>query len=279
MTIAFVLGGGGSLGAFSVGVARWLLVDKAIQPDIVTGTSTGAIASVLVATGEIGLLSDLYTNVTTQDVLHQSFLGDLDVVIHGYSNSVDPLKNLIDTYLTEDRRQKIINKGVKLQIAATNLQKGIVEYADETSNLDRLRKFVLASSCQPALMPTISIGGYEYLDGGIMQMLPIQRALDLGATKIYASATSAAAANRPPITRHFPNAPGTDVFNYTLRRAVLLMTDQMTDDTIALQLERGVDLTAFRPASTQIGDPLQFDPSLMAAMVDHGYLRAQQILP
>ena len=70
MTIAFVLGGGGSLGAFSVGVARWLLVDKAIQPDIVTGTSTGAIASVLVATGEIGLLSDLYTNVTTQDVLH-----------------------------------------------------------------------------------------------------------------------------------------------------------------------------------------------------------------
>lgn len=279
MTTAIVLGGGGSLGAFSVGVARWLLVDKGITPNIVTGTSTGAIAAVLVASGEIALLSDLYSNVSTRDVLHASFIGDLNVILHGYTNSVDPLKDLIDTYLTEQRRQRIVTRGVKLQIAATNLQTGKVEYADETAPLDRLKKFVLASSCQPALMPTIQIGSNDYLDGGIRQMLPVQRALDLGATKIYASATSAADADRAPITRRFPNAPGTDVFNYTLRRAVLLLTDQITDDTIALAIERGVDITAFRPAATLAGDPLQFDPATMAAMVDEGYLRAKAILP
>jgi len=279
MSIAIVLGGGGSLGAFSVGVARWLTIDKAIKPDIVTGTSTGALAAVLVASGEVALLSDLYTNVSTRDVLHQSFLGDIDVIIHGYTNSVAPLKDLIDTYFTEARRQKIVNRGVKLQIAATNLQKGVVEYADETEDLERLKKFVLASSCQPALMPTIDIDGNDYLDGGIMQMLPVQRAIDLGATKIYASATSAAPADRPAITRRFPNSPGTFVFNYTLRRAVILMTDQMTDDTVALQLERGVDITTFRPASTQGPDPLEFNPAEMAAMVDAGYLRAKAILP
>ncbi len=279
MTTAIVLGGGGSLGAFSVGVARWLLVDKGITPNIVTGTSTGAIAAVLVASGEIALLSDLYSNVSTRDVLHASFIGDLNVILHGYTNSVDPLKDLIDTYLTEQRRQRIVTRGVKLQIAATNLQTGKVEYADETAPLDRLKKFVLASSCQPALMPTIQIGSNDYLDGGIRQMLPVQRALDLGATKIYASATSAADADRAPISRRFPNAPGTDVFNYTLRRAVLLLTDQITDDTIALAIERGVDITAFRPAATLAGDPLQFDPATMAAMVDEGYLRAKAILP
>ncbi|MCA9611005.1 MAG: patatin-like phospholipase family protein [Myxococcales bacterium] len=279
MTTAIVLGGGGSLGAFSVGVARWLLVDKGIHPDIVTGTSTGAIAAVLVASGEVGLLSDLYSNVTTRDVLHASFIGDLNVILHGYTSSVDPLKNLIDTYLTEQRRQRIVNRGVKLQIAATNMQTGRVEYADETEPLDRLRKFVLASSCQPALMPTIQIDGHDYLDGGVRQMLPLQRALDLGATKIYASATSAAEADRAPITRRFLNSPGTDVFNYTLRRAVLLLTDQITDDTIALAVERGVDITAFRPAATLAGDPLEFDPATMAAMIDEGYLRAKQILP
>ncbi len=279
MTIGIVLGGGGSLGAFSVGVARWLLVDKGIRPDIVTGTSTGAIAAVLVASGEIALLSDLYTNVTTRDVLHKSFLGDLDVVIHGYSNSVDPLENLIHTYLTEARRQRIINRGVKLQIAATNLQRGVVEYGEETDDLDRLRKFVLASSCQPALMPTIEIDGHDYLDGGIMQMLPVQRAIDLGADEIYASATSAAPADRPALTRRFTNAPGTFVFNYTLRRAVQVMTDQMTDDTIALQRERGVNITAFRPATSQTPDPLEFEPAEMAAMMDAGYLRAKHLLP
>jgi len=279
MSVAIVLGGGGSLGAFSVGVARWLLVDKAIQPNIVTGTSTGAIAAVLVASGEIALLSDLYTNVTTRDVLHQSFLGDLDVVIHGYSNSVAPLKNLIDTYLTPQRRQRIIDRGVKLEIAATNLQTGVVEYGHATDDIERLRKFVLASSCQPALMPTIEIDGHDYLDGGIMQMLPVQRAVDLGATKIYASATGAAPSNRPPITRRFENEPGTYVFNFTLRRAVQLMTEQMTDDTLALHIERGIDITAFRPASSLTPDPLAFDPAEMAAMMDEGYLRAKQILP
>ncbi|RLB51903.1 MAG: hypothetical protein DRJ42_15970 [Deltaproteobacteria bacterium] len=279
MTTAIVLGGGGSLGAFSVGVARWLLVDKGIRPDIVTGTSTGALAAVLVASGEVSLLSDLYTNVSTRDVLHQSFLGDLDVVLHGYTNSVEPLQNLIDEYLTEERRQRILDRGVKLQIAALNLQKGVVEYAGAGSNLERLKKFVLASSCQPALMPTIEIDGYDYVDGGVMQMVPVQRAVDIGATKIYAVATSAAPADRPPISRRFPNSPGTDVFNYTLRRAILLMTDQLTDDMIALQLERGVDITAIRPARTQTPDPLEFAPSEMAAMMDAGYLRARQLLP
>ncbi len=279
MTTAIVLGGGGSLGAFSVGVARWLLVDKGIRPDIVTGTSTGALAAVLVASGEISLLSDLYTNVSTRNVLHQSFLGDLDVVLHGYTNSVEPLQNLIDEYLTEERRQRIVDRGVKLQIAALNLQKGVVEYAGAGSDLERLKKFVLASSCQPALMPTIEIDGYDYVDGGVMQMVPVQRAVDIGATKIYAVATSAAPGDRPPISRRFPNSPGTDVFNYTLRRAILLMTDQLTDDMIALQLERGVDITAIRPARTQTPDPLEFAPSEMAAMMDAGYLRAQQLLP
>lgn len=279
MTTAIVLGGGGSLGAFSVGVARWLLVDKGIHPDIVTGTSTGALAAVLVASGEVSLLTDLYTNVSTRDVLHQSFLGDLSVMLHGYSNSVDPLKELIDTYLTEGRRQRILDRGVKLQIAAMNLQRGVVEYAGAGSDLERLKKFVLASSCQPALMPTIEIDGNDYVDGGVMQMLPLQHAVDLGATKVYAVATSAAAPDRPPITRRFPNAPGTDVFNYTLRRAILLMTDQLTDDALALQAERGIDVTAFRPATTQAPDPLEFDPSEMAAMMDAGYLRAKAILP
>ncbi|MBX3271539.1 MAG: patatin-like phospholipase family protein [Sandaracinaceae bacterium] len=279
MTIAIVLGGGGSLGAFSVGVARWLLVDKGIRPDIVTGTSTGALAAVLVASGEISLLSDLYANVATRDVLHRSFLGDLGVVVHGYANSVDPLRDLIASYLTEARRQRIVDRGVKLQIAATNLQRGRVEYGTEADDLARLRKFVLASCCQPALMPTVEIDGADYLDGGVMQMLPLQRALDLGATKIYACATSAARADRGPITRRFPNSPGTDVFNYTLRRAVLLMTDQGTDDTLALARARGVDVTAFRPATTLAADPLAFDPARMAAMVDEGYLRAKAILP
>lgn len=279
MTNGFVLGGGGSLGAFSVGVLRWLVVDKGIRPDVVTGTSTGALAAVLAATGEAGLLSDLYTNVQTRDVLHRSLVGDAGLILHGYVNSVEPLRELIDTYFTPRRLQKIRDRGVQLRIASTNMQTGAVEYGTQADSLERLKTFVLASACQPALMPTIQIGSHDYLDGGIMQMLPVQAALDAGATKIYACAAFAAPGARPPITRRFPNEPGTDVLNYTLRRAILLMATQQVDDTLALMQERGVDLTAFRPASSLAPDPLEFDPAQMAAMVDQGYLRAKSILP
>lgn len=279
MSNGLVLGGGGSLGAFGVGVCRWLLVDKGLSFDVVTGTSTGALSAVLAASGEVGLLGDIYSNVQTRDVLHQSLLGDAGVVAHGYVNSVDPLEDLIDTYLTPQRLQRIVNRGVKLRIAATNLQTGIVEYGTEADDLGRLKKMILASACQPVLMPTIEIDGHDYLDGGVMQMLPIQAALDAGATKVYAAATSAAPADRPPIARRFPNGPGTDVLNYTLRRAVLLLATQQTDDTIALMQARGVDLTVFRPASTLAASPLEFDPADMAAMVDEGYLRAKALLP
>ena len=279
MTIGFVLGGGGSLGAFSVGAVRYLMVDKAIHVDVVTGTSTGALAAVLVASGEPGLLSDLYSNVTTADVLHRSFLGDAGVILHGYLNTVDPLKSLIDTYLTAARLARIRSRGVKLGVAATNLQTGKLEFGTQDDDLERLKRFVLASACQPILMPTITIGHHEYLDGGILQMLPVQRALDQGATKIYAIATSAAPADRAPISRRFPNQPGTDVLNFTLRRSVWLMALQQTDDTIALLQARGVDLEAIRPARDLVPDPLVFDRAAMQALVDEGYLRAKALLP
>ena len=279
MTNGFVLSGGGSLGAFHVGVLRWLVVDKGIEPDVVTGTSTGALAAVLAASGEVGLLSDLYTNVQTRNILHQSLLGGARLIYQGFVNSVDPLRELIDTYFTPRRLQRIRDRGVALRIATTNMQTGAVEYGTEADDLERLKASVLASACQPALMPTIQIGGHDYLDGGIMQMLPVQAALDAGASKIYASACFAVPAARPPITRRFRNAPGTDVLNYTLRRAVLLMAIQQIDDTLALMSERGVDLTAFRPASALSPDPLEFDPAQMAAMVDEGYARARAILP
>jgi len=46
--IAFVLGGGGVLGAVEVGMVRALL-RHGIQPDIIVGTSIGAVNGVLVA--------------------------------------------------------------------------------------------------------------------------------------------------------------------------------------------------------------------------------------
>ncbi len=279
MSDGLVLGGGGSLGAFSVGVLRWLAVDKGLHFDVVTGTSTGALSAVLAASGEVGLLSDLYTNVETRDILYAGLLGDANMVLHGYVNSVDPLRALIERYLTPARLARIVSRGVKLRIAITSLQRGLVEYGTETDPLPELREKILASACQPVLMPTIPIGGYDYLDGGVMQMLPIQAALDAGATRIYACATSAAPADRAPITRRFPNRHGTDVLNYTLRRAVLLLATQQTDDTLDLMAARGVDMRVFRPAGNLAPSPLEFSPSEMAAMVDEGYLRAQALLP
>ena len=72
MTTAFVLSGGGSLGAVQVGMLR-ALSERNITPDLVVGTSAGALNAVFVAehgTGPAALdrLAEIWTGLRRDDV-------------------------------------------------------------------------------------------------------------------------------------------------------------------------------------------------------------------
>ena len=82
--VAFVLGGGGLLGAHEVGMLRALL-EAGIVPDLVVGTSVGAINGVVVAedptTGAAQRLADLWLDLDSSDLFSGSVIGRLTTLV------------------------------------------------------------------------------------------------------------------------------------------------------------------------------------------------------
>lgn len=192
MKNALVVSGGGSKGAFAVGAIE-LLREKKIKFDIVAGTSTGSLIAPLVVTDEIEFLRGVYTRVRTEDIIRKRDIAE--ILTHDSIYDSNPLWSLLNTILDNERYQKIIKSRVEMFITTVNLQEGGIEYWNQHTSgegggkLDRntLLRAILASACQPVLMPNVRIkeGGNQYTDGGVRECAPLSIAVDNGATDLY----------------------------------------------------------------------------------------------
>lgn len=197
---ALVMSGGGSKGAFAVGVLKYIKENRTeINFDVICGTSTGSLIAPLAATGEISELERIYTTKNTGDILiypesiAERFLGK-----HTGIFKVTPLFDLIKSTVTDSRYYSIMNSGKELFFAAVGLQSGQVTYFTNTNlsstkeydmkkiyNREDFNRAILASADQPVLMPAIEIGGKQYVDGGLREYAPMQAAVASGAQDIY----------------------------------------------------------------------------------------------
>lgn len=202
MKRAMVISGGGSKGAFAVGALEHLIVDRNLTFDFVAGTSTGALMAPFVVTGELLELIDVYTSVTTEDIILRR---DLHNVLR--ANSIfdtTPLLRLIKSKITEDRFQRVAQSGKQMAVTTVSLQTGGIVYfqtgpaivAADASVIpirtrDDMVQAVLASSNQPVFMRPVRIPEGEdpvrqYVDGGVREIAPLRVAIDNGATEVYA---------------------------------------------------------------------------------------------
>ncbi|SOE20562.1 NTE family protein [Spirosomataceae bacterium TFI 002] len=204
---ALVLGGGSLKGAWQAGAIQAVL-ETGFKPDMVYGISAGALnASFIVSesgsqyleTGKIDwelvnkkLISFWIDNITKPSdigILKSRWMLGIETILSRFDGLLDtnPLHNKVKEYLnlTALRRSP-----VQLKVGAVNINTGEMHYTDpmEEHFLDYLR----ASSSLPIIMPAIQIGGdhrQAYLDGGIREVVPIRKAIEDGATEIYAIAT------------------------------------------------------------------------------------------
>jgi len=104
-TVAFVLGGGGLLGAHEVGMLRALL-EAGIVPDLVVGTSVGAINGVVVAEDPtpagVRRLADLWLDLDSTDLFSGSVLGRLSTLARTRTSlhTDQPLRDALTSHLT-----------------------------------------------------------------------------------------------------------------------------------------------------------------------------------
>lgn len=179
---AFVLGGGGILGATEVGMLA-ALADSGIRPDLVLGTSIGAINGVFVAadpTGAAKQLEAVWRSDVVRTAFRGSFIGRLGTLArsgtHLHANA--PLRRVLEQHLTERQFDQL---SVPFQCVAANVERAAAHWFHSGPIIPA----VLASAAVPGLLPPVRIGGEHFFDGGLVHSIPVGRAVQLGAQRIY----------------------------------------------------------------------------------------------
>ena len=189
--LAIVLSGGGAKGAYEVGV--WKALRKLhIKYDIVTGTSIGALNGMMMAQREFYKCLRLWKNIN-YDVLYDNFkqinnskemyLEYLNKIVEGGIDTVK-IEQLINNHY---KPNKLYNSKISFGVVSYNLTtRKVVVSTKKNTRPDKLKKYILASAtCFPFFKPT-KIDNDILVDGGYYDNLPINLAIELGATEIIA---------------------------------------------------------------------------------------------
>jgi len=180
---AFVLGGGGRWGAVEVGMLR-ALVDADVRPDLIVGTSIGAFNGAVFAAdpSEKGIenLENMWRDVAQSELLTASLLERVRSAarLRVALQDPKPLRDLLEQSLSCQNFQDL---QVRFECVAASIERASEKWFTDGSLIDAL----LASAAVPSLFPPVEIDGEHYYDGGLVNSVPVDRAVELGASEVY----------------------------------------------------------------------------------------------
>jgi len=183
MSVAFVLAGGGSLGAAQVGMLQ-ALTGAGITPELIVGTSAGALNGAMLARGAdldgVAQLATIWTGLRRSTVFPASPFGAARGLLGRSAALCSPsgLSRVIDRCLAFER---IEDAPVRLVVVATNLVDGSEVLLDHGPAAPAL----LASAAIPGVLPPVEVEGTMLVDGAISHNAPISAAISRGATEVY----------------------------------------------------------------------------------------------
>lgn len=193
---AFVLSGGGSLGAVQVGMLR-ALFESGTLPDFLVGTSVGAVNAAWVGAypdtdGVLGL-AEIWRGLRRGDVFPLSPVtsarGLLGRANHFIAN--DNLKSVLERNIPYSRLDEA---QIPVHVVATELKSGRATILNSGPTIPAL----LASCAIPGVFPPVRIGRRDYVDGGVANHTPVSVAIELGARKIFVLPVGYPWLNREP---------------------------------------------------------------------------------
>ena len=174
--IGLVLGSGASRGWSHIGVIKALL-REGIVPDIICGTSVGAMMGAAYLTGNLEKLEDWVLSSTRTDV-YKFF--NVKFSQSGFVDK-DRMIRFLKTYVTgEDTRIEDLPK--PYAAVSTNLENGREKWFQEGSLVDAVR----ASMALPGLFPAVHIDQRWMVDGGLVNPVPVSTCRALGADIVIA---------------------------------------------------------------------------------------------
>lgn len=199
---AFVLGGGGRWGAVEVGMLR-ALDERGIEPDLILGTSIGAFNGSVVAAQPDGAgidrLVDIWDGLVGSDLFSGGMfdrvkaVATLQPAMHGSSELESLLK------LVHAPEARIEDLAVEFQCVAASIEKASEHWFTSGPLISAL----MATSAVPVLFPPVEIDDEHFYDGGLVNSVPLRRAVNLGADVVYVLQVGRVEAPlRPPSKLH-----------------------------------------------------------------------------
>ncbi|HUE26847.1 MAG TPA: patatin-like phospholipase family protein [Solirubrobacteraceae bacterium] len=181
---AFVLSGGASLGALQVGMLR-ALYERGIVPDLLVGTSVGALNAAFVASrpqtaATAAELARVWRSLQREDVFPVS----VRALVSGLSRQRDHfvpdrgLRSQVRRYLEFD---DLSEASVSLHVVAFDLIEGREVRLSDGPAVDA----ITAAASIPGVFPPVRIGERHLIDGGVVNNTPISHAIELGAERVY----------------------------------------------------------------------------------------------
>jgi NTE family protein len=187
MTTAFVLSGGGNLGAVQVGMLR-ALVERGERPDVIIGTSVGAVNGGWLASGsevrDVDHLAAIWEGLSRDDIFPLSlfgglvgFLGRRDHLVSNVS-----LRRLLER---EVKFRRLEDAPIPLTVIAADVLTGREAAFSHGDAVET----ILASAAIPGVYPAVEIEGRPMIDGGVVNDTPVSHAVAAGADTIWALPT------------------------------------------------------------------------------------------
>ena len=224
---AFVLSGGASLGAIQVGMLR-ALFERRIAPDMIVGTSVGAINGAFIASRPATVdtadaLADVWQGLGRRHIFPLSPVTGL-LGFSGGRNHLVPdtgLRRLVERHLELERLEKA---PIPLHVVAVDVFSG----RERRLSLGPALDAILASAAIPGIFPPVAWEDTELMDGGVANNTPISHALELGAERIYVLPTGAAC--ELPAAPRGALAMGVHAMTLLLHKRLLEEIDRFRDD-------------------------------------------------
>lgn len=284
---ALVISGGGNKGAFAGGIAEYLLRDKQRDYDMFLGTSTGSLLIPLLSVNKVERIKKVFTTVTQDDIFN---INPFKVYIDSYGKDKTRIHhaNILRMFLRGKKTlgeshnlRKLIQRSFTLadfnhltesqkQVVVTvaNFSRNHVEYKNsaECHYLD-FCDWVWASSNMVPFMSLLNKGGCDYADGGFGIFIPIQKAIELGATEIDAIILRTHEVSSKIISSN-------NAFDLFLN-AFSFMINQIAIDNIDRSKMKGkennVKINYYYIPNELTRNVLVFDPARMSRWWEEGY--------
>lgn len=285
---ALVISGGGSKGAFAGGVAEYLITEEKQVYDLFVGTSTGSLLIPHLASGNIEGIKQAYTTTTQKDVFNISPFkltkkpdGSVKIAINHYNTlrmflkgkktfgETKNLRKLITRTLTKESFEKLKESNKKIIVTVANLSLHRIEYKYLKDNTyDDFCDWMWISCCFVPFMSLNVKNKYEYADGGFGNYIPIEAAIDAGATEIDVIVL------QPKKRTHKPSR-SRNAFDVLLGSMQFMLRQIAYDDILIGHLEsiynENVKARFFFTPRLLTEQSFYFDPEKMKSWWQEGY--------